>query len=82
MKKKFDAVALQRKICQKLSREFLKDRKAFLRKLRGKQLQRRSPPVLRGSCSTRFDILPITSQTLPLLGQLDAQPEDLLLKST
>ncbi|MCB9772686.1 MAG: hypothetical protein H6754_09095 [Candidatus Omnitrophica bacterium] len=37
MKKKFDAVAYQRKVRQKLSREFLKDRKAFLRKLQSNQ---------------------------------------------
>ncbi|MCB9756859.1 MAG: hypothetical protein H6753_00365 [Candidatus Omnitrophica bacterium] len=36
MKKKFDAVVLQRKARQKLSREFLKDRKTFLKKLRDK----------------------------------------------
>ena len=36
MKKKFDAVAFQRKARQKLSREFLKDRKVFLRRLHEK----------------------------------------------
>ena len=37
MRKKFDAVAFQRKARQKLSREFMKDRKAFLQKLREKR---------------------------------------------
>ena len=36
MKKKFDAVAFQRKAREKMSREFLKDRKAFLKKLKEK----------------------------------------------
>ena len=36
MRKKFDAVAFQRKARQKLSREFMKDRKSFLQKLRTK----------------------------------------------
>jgi hypothetical protein len=38
MKKKFDAVAFQRKARQKLSREFIKDRKTFLQKLREKHI--------------------------------------------
>ena len=37
MKKKFDAVSFQRKARQKLSREFMKDRKSFLQKLREKR---------------------------------------------
>lgn len=36
MKKKFDAVSFQRKVRQKLSKEFIKDRKVFLQKLREK----------------------------------------------
>ena len=38
MKKKFDAVAFQRKARQRLSREFMKDRKVFLQKLREKRV--------------------------------------------
>ncbi len=36
MKKTFDAVAFQRKAREKLSREFMKDRKSFLQKLQEK----------------------------------------------
>ena len=38
MRKKFDAVAFQRKARQKISREFMKDRKSFLQKLRARHI--------------------------------------------